>query len=254
MAFVLRVKNLTKYYGADLGVKNLGLEIKEGEVVGLIGPNGSGKTTTIQLVAGIIRPTSGEVKICNYSMNLQPVQAKSKLGLIPDETGMIDKLTAREFIEVIGRIYGLSSSIIEKRMEHFLKVFDILDQKDNLLEGFSHGMRKKVQIITALIHNPKLFLFDEPTAGLDPEMIVVFKNLIKLLKKKNTGSLLATHYLTFAEEICDRFYILKDGEILIHGTAEQIFEKTSTRSLEEAFLTLSSPFREEDLSEMVDNL
>ncbi len=254
MTFVLRTEKLTKYYGSNLGVKGLDLEIKRGEVVGLIGPNGSGKTTTIQLVAGIIRPTSGEIKICNYNMNLQPVQAKSKLGLIPDEAGMIDKLTAKEFIEVVGRIYGLSSSIIEKRMEHFLKVFDIFDQRGNLLEEFSHGMRKKVQIVAALIHNPSLFLFDEPTAGLDPEMIVIFKNLVKLLKRKNTGSLLATHYLTFAEEVCDRFYILKDGEILIRGTAKQIFEKTRTESLEEAFLALSKPFREEDLNEVVDNL
>lgn len=255
MSLVLKTEGLTKYYGSNLGVENLNLEVREGEVFGLIGPNGAGKTTAIQLIAGIIRPTRGQIQIGKYFLHSQPIQAKSQLGLVPDELGVVDKLTAKEFIEVIGRIHGLERPLIDQRRGHFFKLFDLFERADDLLEGFSHGMRKKVQLIAALIHNPKLLLIDEPTAGLDPEMIIIFKDLIKKLSQRGMGILLATHYLSFAEEICDHVLMLNKGKVLASGTLVEIFGRLNVSSLEGAFLSLiRAEVREEELNEMVDSL
>lgn len=165
----IELKNLTKKYGSLTAVNNLNLEIEKGEIFGFLGPNGAGKTTTIKLLSGLLKPTSGTAKILGFDIQVNPIEAKSYIGLIPDEPNIYEKLTGRESLRFMGNIFKVENTVIVKKTAELLKIFDLQDRADELIQVYSHGMKQKIAIAGALIHSPKIIIFDEPTIGLDPK-------------------------------------------------------------------------------------
>ena len=180
----IKTRGLTKFYGSTLGVKDLNLEVSSGETFGFLGPNGSGKTTTVRLLNCIIKPTSGTAKVGGYDIVSEPEKVKRITGLLPETPGVYEKLSAREFLEFIGGLYGVPEDTLKRRIDELLEFFEIEDRGDELLEGFSKGMRQKVLLASALIHDPEIVFLDEPTSGLDPFSSKMVKDLIKTLSSE----------------------------------------------------------------------
>ena len=224
---MIEVKNLTKIFGETTAVDNLTFSVAEGEVFGLLGPNGAGKTTTIRMLCCLISMTHGEAQIAGYHVGNQSdsLAIRKLIGLVPDNIGLYEELTAYENLDYYGRLYECPESQRREKIEYFLKMLDLWDKKDLPVSGFSKGMKQKVAIARALIHDPRLLFFDEPTANLDPESARVVREFILRLKKEGKTIFLNTHNLNEAQRICDRIGILKT-KLLTVSTPEQL-EKTT---------------------------
>ena len=239
-------KDLTKFFGHITAVKNLNLKVKKGETFGLLGPNGAGKTTTVRMLNAIIRPTSGTAVVAGYDILKQPEMVKRNTGLLPETPGIYEKLTAREFLTFIGKLYDVERDILEDRVDDLLKIFELEDRADDLLESYSRGMKQKVLIAAALVHDPPIIFLDEPTATLDPASARMVKDMIKLLSEKADKTIfLCTHILPVATELCDRVGIIDRGVLLDVGTPKELMDKTDTESLEDAFIKLTGRERKE---------
>jgi ABC-2 type transport system ATP-binding protein len=252
--FGIQVVGLSKSYEKKLAVNNLSLQVNFGEVVGLIGPNGSGKTTTLSILTGLRHPTSGTVKIDNHDMVTQPTKAKKSMGFVPDNLEAIDNLTGWEYVNLTAALYGLSNQSIHQHAQELFKIFGMESFQHQPVETYSHGMLKKIQLIAALIHQPKVYILDEPTSGLDIESILLFKSIVKKIRKKGGAVLLATHYLSLAEELCDRVYMVKDGICIAQGSPITIRSDQCVTTLEEAFIKLAigQSNHEEMINEILD--
>ncbi len=233
--------NLTKKFGILTAVDNLNLKVKRGEIFGFLGPNGAGKTTTIKLMTGLLKPTLGTVKIMSKDIQEHPIEAKEDIGLIPEEPQIYDKLTCKEFLRFIGNLFGIDRMKIEKKIEELLKLFDLTDRGEELIQGYSHGMKQKVAIAGALIHSPKVLFFDEPTVGLDPKSARIIKDILKIRAKSGDCIFMSTHILEIAERICDRVGIIQDGKLVAVGNMEELrkLSKEDKGNLEEIFLQLT---------------
>ncbi len=239
---MISLKNVTKKFGDLKAVDGLSLEVKPGEIYGFIGPNGSGKTTTIKMMAGIYAPTVGDITIAGYDMRKKPVLAKQMIGYIPDVPFVYEKMTGREFLHFIGEMYGMELSKRTAKINKLLKTYPIGDIFDGYFENYSRGNKQKLTILAALLHEPKVLLIDEPVVGLDPQSIVITMDLLKNFAKKKKGSVfLCTHTLDIAEKICDRIGILKDGRLLEEGTLAALRKKAKMKagSLEALYLKLT---------------
>jgi len=232
---------LTKNFGNITAVNKLNLKVKSGEIFGFLGPNGAGKTTTIKLMTGLIKPTSGTVKIMGKDIQQSPIEAKSYIGLIPDEPQIYEKLTGVEFLRFMGNLFRIDKEEIEKKIKELLKLFDLTGRGGELIQGYSHGMKQKMAIAGALIHSPKVLFFDEPTVGLDPKSAKIIKDIIKFRAKSGDCIFMSTHILEIAERICDRVGIIQNGRMIAVGSIEEL-RKLSTEdkgNLEEIFLQLT---------------
>ncbi len=233
--------DLTKNFGKTTAVNKLNLIVKRGEIFGFLGPNGAGKTTTIKLMTGLLRPTSGIVKIMGKDIQENPVEAKRAIGLIPEEPQIYDKLTGREFLRFMGNLFGIDKKEIEKRIAELLKIFDLSEKGEELIQSYSHGMKQKIAIAGALIHSPEILFFDEPTVGLDPKSAKIIKDILKLRAKAGNCIFMSTHILEIAERLCDRVGIIQNGQLIAVGNIEELrglsAEKKS--NLEEIFLQLT---------------
>lgn len=233
--------DLTKNFGKTTAVNKLNLIVKRGEIFGFLGPNGAGKTTTIKLMTGLLRPTSGIVKIMGKDIQENPVEAKRTIGLIPEEPQIYDKLTGREFLRFMGNLFGIDKKEIEKRIAELLKIFDLSEKGEELIQSYSHGMKQKIAIAGALIHSPEILFFDEPTVGLDPKSAKIIKDILKLRAKAGDCIFMSTHILEIAERLCDRVGIIQNGQLIAVGNIEELrglsAEKKS--NLEEIFLQLT---------------
>ena len=233
--------NLTKNFGKTTAVNKLNLIVKRGEIFGFLGPNGAGKTTTIKLMTGLLRPTSGIVKIMGKDVQENPVEAKRAIGLIPEEPQIYDKLTGKEFLRFMGNLFGIDKKEIEKRIKELLKIFDLSEKGEELIQSYSHGMKQKITIAGALIHSPEILFFDEPTVGLDPKSAKIIKDILKLRAKAGDCIFMSTHILEIAERLCDRVGIIQNGQLIAVGNIEELrglsVEKKS--NLEEIFLQLT---------------
>lgn len=238
MSRVLTIENLNKNYGEQVAVQSLSFSVDSGELFGLLGPNGAGKTTTINIIVGLVHPTSGKIFIEGIDTQRNPIGAKSLIGFVPDSDSVIEKLTASEFIDFFGRIYEINPLEGAKRKEKMLELFDISSRRGDLLETFSHGMKKKIQIIAALIHSPKLLIIDEPFSALDPEMTAVLKQFLENLPAIGVSVLLATHNLAAAEQICNRVCLINQGQVVAMGKVSDILRATSCSNIEQAYLAL----------------
>ncbi len=237
---MIKLTNLTKDFGTTLAVNHLNLEVAAGEIYGFIGPNGAGKTTTIRMMGGIMEPTAGHITVAGINIQKDPVAAKKIIGFVPDRPFLYEKLTGIEFLKFIGDLYNVDARSLLRRSEELLKQFALWEWADEIIEAYSHGMKQRLIIVAALLHNPKVMIIDEPMVGLDPEAVRMVKNILKGLAAQNVTIFVSTHTLSLAEDLCDRIGVIHKGTLLAQGTVTDlnIAARTGEAGLEDVFLTL----------------
>ena len=238
---MIELKNLTKRFGDIAAVHRLNLSVSEGEIFGFIGPNGAGKTTTLRMMGGVIAPTEGSVMIDGINMADDPENAKKRIGFIPDRPFLYEKLTGMEFLRFTADLYGLEEGLFYERSEKILRQFSLYHWADELIESYSHGMKQRLMISSAILHDPKVIVVDEPMVGLDPAGIRMVKDLFRSLAKKGTTIFMSTHTLAVAEDLCDRIGIIHKGALIATGTIEELRQRAQVQEgdLEEVFLILT---------------
>ena len=251
---MIKLTNLTKRYGNFTAVNSINLEVPRGELFGFLGPNGAGKTTTLRMIAGILRPTSGTVEIGGVNIVSEPVAAKSKMGFIPDRPFIYEKLTGAEFLRFVAGLYGQKGPEIEHRARELLALFDLEEWRDELVESYSHGMRQKLIISSALVHRPEVIVVDEPMVGLDPKAARILKDLFREYTRRGHTIMMSTHTLEVAETMCDRIAIIQGGVIRAAGTMADLraSAESGTMGLEEIFLKLTGERAARDAMEVLD--
>tara|TARA_B100000029_G_scaffold224084_1_gene222000 strand:- start:1632 stop:2348 length:717 start_codon:yes stop_codon:yes gene_type:complete len=237
---MINVQGLTKYYGGKPAAKDISFEVNKGEVFGLLGTNGAGKSTTIKMMCGLLKPTRGLIKIGGIDLNRMPLKAKALMGYLPENPLIYDKLTGAETLELIGRLRKLSKEMIEQRVKYYAEALGLGEQIYHEVGTYSKGMRQKLAIAMTLIHDPEMILLDEPASGLDPRYTKILKDWIKNLSANGRTVLLSTHIIEMAENLCDRIGIIDQGKLLAIGTVNEIQTSTGLRNLEDAFIKLIS--------------
>lgn len=232
---MLLIDRYTKLYGKKVAVDNLSLHIKPGEIYGFIGHNGAGKTTTLKACAGILNFEYGNILIDGISIKEKPMECKKKIAYIPDNPDLYGFLTGAAYLNFIADIYKVPLEIRNKRIEDFADKYGIIDDLGMPINSYSHGMRQKIAIISALIHEPKLILMDEPFVGLDPKASHTLKNQMREICDNGGAIFFSTHVLEVAEKLCDKVAVIKDGRLIASGTMAEI---KGNLSLEDAFLEL----------------
>ena len=235
---MLTIQNLTKKFGEITAVNNLNIEVKEGEIYALIGPNGSGKTTTVKVATGLYNPTEGDVLIGGASIAREPEKAKAQIGYIPDEPFVYERMTGREFLHFVGAIFGMSAAMREEKIKKLLPLFPIEPVIDEFVENYSRGNKQKVSIIAALLHEPKVLIIDEPIVGLDPESAAKAKEIVFDFAKKGGTVFVCTHTLSFVEAVADRIGLLKEGKLIKEGSLNELRQIAGKQQagLEELYL------------------
>ncbi len=221
---MIKIDSLNKSFGRIRALENLNLEIEKGELLGLIGPNGAGKTTAIRIICCILQPNSGNVTVGGYSIYHDPIKIKSMIGYLPEEPNLYERFKARDLLKYFGELYGVPKNEIDGRIDELLELVGMSHRADDQINTFSKGLRQRIGIARALIHDPEIIIFDEPTMGLDPATSRAIRNFIKELKGDKTV-ILCTHYMDEADLLCDRVAILNQGKIRDMGTPEYLKEK-----------------------------
>jgi len=248
---MLTLQNVTKNYEDFEAVKETSLEVPQGEFFCFLGPNGAGKTTTIKMITSLLRPTTGKITIDGFDIQQDPIEAKRRIGYIPDTPYLYEKLTGREFLEFIGDLYNISKQEQNEALEKYFSIFNLLGSADKLIENYSHGMRQKLCFATAFMHKPKLLVVDEPMVGLDPKSIRALKNLLKEYCQDGGTIFLSTHLLYVAEELADRLGIVTKGKVRFLGTTKELKDEMKQEGLlEDLFLQLTEEAEEEQQLQM----
>jgi ABC-2 type transport system ATP-binding protein len=238
---VIETIELCKDYSDFRAVDSVNLKVEPGEIFGFLGPNGAGKTTTIRMMIGLLKPTSGSVIIDGHNLKNEPVAAKSVVGFIPDRPYLYEKLTGEEFLRFMAGLYGVNGNEVEPRIDDLLRFFDLTDWKSELIESYSHGMKQRIVMSSALIHKPKVIIVDEPMVGLDPKGARLLKDAFRKLADDGCTIFMSTHTLEIAEQMCNRLAIIEGGKIIAEGTMEELRAKSENsegKNLEEIFLSL----------------
>jgi ABC-2 type transport system ATP-binding protein len=235
------LKNLTKKFGSFTALDNLTLTVPEGEFFGFLGPNGAGKTTTIKMMTGLFTPTSGSIVINGFDIQKQPIEAKSTFGYIPDQPFLYDKLTGREFLYYIGGLYNMPKAECQSQIDELVEHFEIGDWADKRTEEYSQGMRQRITITAAFLHNPQTIIIDEPMVGLDPRSARIVKDSLKKKSKEGVSIFMSTHSLEMVEELCDRIGIIKEGKLIFLDSRDSLHHHKSKYDgkLESVFLELT---------------
>lgn len=237
---MIEVRELSRSYGSFAAVRNLTFDVQPGEVLGLVGPNGAGKTTTLRCLVGIIRPTSGSIRIAGHDLLKEPLEAKAALAFVPDEPHLFPHLTVTEHLRFTGRIYGVTD--VDERSRLLIEELDLSDRRDALPDELSRGMKQKLAIACGLLHDPRALLLDEPLTGLDPGAIRRMKSTIRERAAQGTAVILSSHLLGLVEELCSRILVIQTGEIVAMGTLRDIIAERpglAGRGLEDVFLALT---------------
>lgn len=232
---MLKINNLTKKYGDKVAVNNLSLHIAPGEIYGFIGHNGAGKTTTLKSIAGILDYDSGEILIDGKSAKSEPLACKAVTAYIPDNPDIYDFMTGIQYLNFIADVFKVSESERASRISEYAKMFEIEDSLNDLIGTYSHGMKQKLVIISALIHSPKLIMMDEPFVGLDPKATHQLKQIMRNICDKGGAIFFSTHVLEVAEKLCDKVAVIKGGNLVASGTVDEV---KGNSSLEDAFLEM----------------
>jgi ABC-2 type transport system ATP-binding protein len=238
---VIRVENLTKHYGKLAAVDSLNLDIPAGEIFGFLGPNGAGKTTTIKVMMGILRAGAGRVLLGGFDVEREPEKAKTITGYVPDRPFIYEKLTGGEFLKFVGALHHVEPAALERRTADLLETFDLVAWREELVEGYSHGMKQRLVLSAALLHEPKILIVDEPMVGIDPRGARKLKDLFLALAKSGVAVFLSTHSVGVAEELCGRVGIIDKGKLIACGTMAELRQlaKVGDGNLESAFLELT---------------
>nr|WP_297704216.1 ABC transporter ATP-binding protein [uncultured Butyrivibrio sp.] len=233
---VLDIKGYSKTYGGDKkAADNINLTVESGDIYGFIGHNGAGKSTTIRAVVGVLDFNEGEILIDGHSVKNEPVECKKLTAYIPDNPDLYENLTGIQYLDFIADIFGIDVEKRQSLIQKYAEMFEITDALGDLISSYSHGMKQKVAIISALIHEPKLMVLDEPFVGLDPKASFTLKQIMHEMCENGAAVFFSTHVLDVAEKLCNKIAIIKQGKIIENGTMEEL---TQGRSLEEAFLGL----------------
>jgi len=250
---LIETRSLVKRYGDKIAVDNVSLQVQGGEVFGFLGPNGAGKTTTIKMIVGLLQPTSGTVHVVGVDVQAQPLIAKASCGYVPDTPNLYAKLTARELLRFVGDLYNLDRRQVAQRTEELLRVLDLTSVADDTVDSYSHGMQQKASLASALMHDPKVLVLDEPTVGLDPKSARLIKDLLRQMADRGAAVFLSTHILEIAERMCDRIGIINKGQLVAVGTMTELrsLGKAGEVSLEDIFLALTGGAEEAEIAEIL---
>ncbi len=238
---MIEIRNLSKSYnkGAVKAVDSLDLKVNKGEIFGFLGPNGAGKTTTIKMIVGLLNPDSGSILIDGTDMAKDPIAAKRKLGYVPDSPNLYDRLSGMEYLNFMADVYQVPADKRKERIEYYLEMFDLKDAAGDLIKSYSHGMKQKTALTGALIHDPSLWILDEPMVGLDPKSAHLLKNQMREHCSKGNTVFFSTHVLEVAEKLCDRVAIIHKGRLIAIGTVDELRHGDNRDSLENIFLELT---------------
>lgn len=236
---MINLENITKQFGNHTAVDNISLEVKKGEVFGFLGPNGAGKTTTIKMITGFFKPTKGNVNVNGFDVLKDSLSAKKSIGYVADEPLIMEKVTGSEYINFIADVFEVDPETRMKRAEKLVEHFKLKDFIENPISTYSHGMKQKVSLISALIHNPDLWILDEPIVGLDPESAFILKKMMRNHADEGKTVFFSTHIMEIAEKICDRIAIIGKGKIVFQGTVEELRHAKGNESLEQIFLEVT---------------
>lgn len=237
---MLEIKNLTKKFGDKVAVDNIDLSVKSGEIYGFLGPNGAGKTTTIKMIVGMLVPDGGSINVDGIDAINDDVEAKRQIAYVPDSPEIYDIMTGRQYLNFIADVFELSDEERNKQIDRYAEVFEMKDNLDVMIAGYSHGMKQKIVIMGALIHSPKLLILDEPMVGLDAKSSFRLKEIMRALADEGRTVFFSTHVMEVAENLCDRIGIINRGKIIAVGTLDEIKAAAKdTGSLEKIFLELT---------------
>lgn len=243
---MLKLENISKTYAKSKtkAVDDFSISVERGEIFGFIGPNGAGKTTTIKMIMGILRPDSGTITVDGIDLSKKPVTAKKKIGFVPDNQDIYDRLTGREYLNFIADVYRVDKAAREAQMEKYLTMFGLKDAVDDQIRTYSHGMRQKLMLTAALIPDPELWVLDEPMVGLDPKSAHALKKEMRRHCDAGNTVFFSTHVLEVAEKLCDRIAIIDNGRLIAVGSVEELKQSHSAgslggESLESIFLSLT---------------
>jgi ABC-2 type transport system ATP-binding protein len=252
-ADMIRLEGVVKRYGRFTAVADLDLSVPRGEIFGFLGPNGAGKTTTIRMVAGVLRPSEGRIFIGGDDLAVDPEAAKARVGYVPDRPYLYEKLSGGEFLRFVAGLWGKEGQEAEARADRLLELFQLTDWKNELIESYSHGMRQKLLISSALIHQPEVIVVDEPMVGLDPRSARILKDLLRTFVSRGGTVFLSTHTLEVAEAMCDRIAIISEGRIIARGTMEELRAQADAGGahLEEIFLKVTGT---EAMADVIESL
>jgi ABC-2 type transport system ATP-binding protein len=239
--FVIELVHLTKKFGDLVAVNDVSLTIPRGEFFAMLGPNAAGKTTTLKILAGLMKPTSGCARVCGFDMQTQPLDARRRIAYIPDFPFLYDKLTAWEFFRFTGQLFQMSDAKIEANANELISRFHLAEFVNRPLESLSHGTRQRVAIVSALLHEPEVFVIDEPMVGLDPQHARIVKDVFKERSRAGVTVLVSTHQLSVAEEMADRIGIIHGGKLIAVGDRDELRNQSGgSGQLEEIFLSLTA--------------
>jgi len=238
---MLKITNVSKTYskGSVKAVDNLNLEVKGGEIFGFIGPNGAGKSTTIKMITGILPFESGTIEVCGIDIKKQPLEAKSCIGYVPDTHSVYEKLTGKEYLNFMADMYNVSLNDRKVRGDEYLQLFNLQDAVNNQIRTYSHGMKQKIIVIGALLHNPKLWILDEPLTGLDPQSSYELKKLMQSHIKDGNTVFFSSHVLEVVEKLVNSVGIINKGKLIFEGNLEKLKQIDNNQSLEELFLNIT---------------
>jgi ABC-2 type transport system ATP-binding protein len=238
---MIELVHVFKNFGDLAAVRDVTLTIQRGEFFAMLGPNAAGKTTTLKILAGLMKPTSGCARICGFDVQTQPLEARRRIAYVPDFPFLYDKLTAREFFRFIGQLFQMPDARIEANAQKLIERFHLAEFADRALEGLSHGTRQRVAIASALLHEPEVFVIDEPMVGLDPQHARIVKDVLKERSQAGMTVLVSTHQLNVAEEMADRIGIIHGGRLVAVGNPDELRRQSGlSGALEEIFLSLTA--------------
>lgn len=237
---MINLEQVSKRYGPFLAVDNISINVTEGSIFAFLGTNGAGKTTTIRMITGIIQPTSGRITVGGFHVGTESIQAKMLMGVIPDRPHLYGRLTGREFMNFLGELYRVDRKKLLRRSEELLECYDLVEWQHELIDTYSHGMKQRLMMCSAQIHDPKVLIIDEPMVGLDPPAARIFKDNLRECVKKGQTIFMSTHSLPVAEELADALAIIQRGKIIAHGSLNELYAKAKQGSndLEKVFLDI----------------
>ena len=237
----VKLSGVAKRYIDIIAVDYIDLDVEYGEIFGLLGPNGSGKTTTLKMILGLVKPDSGSVNALGINVGENPIEVKRRVGYVPESPRMYEFLTGLEYLDLTGDIYGMSAAEKKARIDEYLEALELEGREGDMMSSYSQGMKQKVAAISALMHSPQLLLLDEPLSGLDPRSARIIKDLLRELASEGVTTILSTHVLEIAQAMCDRIAIMYEGRLLTLGTMEELREKARMpgSDLEDIFLKLT---------------